>query len=69
MNYKDFAKDGVVAFARCIRVCKKIESTINFPLPPDVTPDTLVDYVGNEFNWQFIPIEVVPVALEDLSND
>ena len=67
MDYKDFAKDGVVAFARCIR--PSTESVINFPLPPDVTPDTLVDYVGNEFQWQFIPIEVVPVALEDLSND
>ena len=69
MDYKDFAKDGVVAFVRCIRRCKNIESTISFPLPPDVTGETLVDYVGNEFQWQFIPFQVVPVALEDLSND
>jgi len=42
-------------------------TTLTIPLPPEVTADTMVDYIGNEFDWQFMPmsVQVVP-AIDDM---
>ena len=49
-----------VAFCTCVRNTTNTSLTIQ--LPPEVTPETVVDYIGNEFNWQFIPMSVQVVA-------
>ena len=52
--------DKFVAFCTCVRNTTNTSLTIQ--LPPEVTPETVVDYIGNEFNWQFIPMSVKVVA-------
>jgi hypothetical protein len=49
-----------IVFCTCIRSTTNTSLTI--PLPPEVTADTMVDYIGNEFDWQFIPmgVQVIP---------
>jgi hypothetical protein len=49
-----------VVFCTCVRNTTNTRLTI--PLPPEVTPEKVIDYIGNEFNWQFIPtgVECVP---------
>jgi len=49
-----------IIFCTCVRSTTNTSLTI--PLPPEVTADTMVDYIGNEFDWQFIPmgVQVVP---------
>jgi len=50
-----------IIFCTCVR--SKTNSTLTIPLPPEVTADAMVDYIGKEFNWQFMPmgVQIVPV--------
>ena len=51
-----------IVFCTCVRPSTNTSLTI--PLPPEVTAETMVDYIGNEFDWQFIPmggVQIVPV--------
>jgi hypothetical protein len=40
---------------------------MTIPLPPEITPETMVDYIGNEFNWQFIPLGVRVVPIDQIN--
>jgi len=44
---------------------------MTIPLPTTVTPETAVDYIGNEFDWQFLPMsyKVVPINEVNISED
>jgi hypothetical protein len=54
-----------IIFCTCVR--PSTNTTLTIPLPPEVTADTMVDYIGNEFDWQFMPmsVQVVP-AIDDM---
>ncbi len=54
-----------VVFCSCIRPSTGTNMTI--PLPPEITPETMVDYIGNEFNWQFIPLGVRVVPIDQIN--
>ena len=58
-----------IVYCHCVRSTTGTEMTI--PLPPTVTPETAVDYVGNEFDWQFLPMsyKVVPINEVNISED
>lgn len=62
-------EEQFIIFCRCIRPSTNTEMTI--PLPPEVTPETVVDYIGNEFDWQFIPmgVQVVPIDQINIIDD
>ena len=54
-----------VMLCNCMRPSTGTEMTI--PLPPGITPETIVDYIGNEFDWQFIPMAMRIVPKDQLS--
>ena len=58
-------EEQFVVFCNCVRPQTGTEMTI--PLPPEVTADTMVDYIGNEFNWQFIPMNVHAVPIDQIN--
>ncbi|WP_348701072.1 hypothetical protein [uncultured Limnobacter sp.] len=57
-------EEQFIIFCHCVRPTTGTEMTI--PLPPEVTPETVVDYIGNEFDWMFIPMGVQVVPVDDL---
>ena len=62
-------EEQFIVFCRCVRPSTNTEMTI--PLPPEVTPETVVDYIGNEFDWHFIPmgVQVVPIDQINIIDD
>ena len=54
-----------IIFCTCVR--STTTTTLTIPLPPEVTAETMVDYIGNEFNWQFIPMGVSIVPIDQLN--
>ena len=54
-----------IIFCTCVR--STTNTTLTIPLPPEVTAETMVDYIGNEFNWQFIPMGVSIVPIDQLN--
>ena len=63
------SNEPFVVFCRCVRNTTGTELT--FPLPPGITPETVVDYIGNEFDWKFIPmdLQVVPISQINIIDD
>ena len=51
-------------------ICKAVRTTTNssikveIPMDECKTPTEAVDYVGNLFNWQFVPLEFAVVTRE-----
>lgn len=51
-------------------ICKAVRPTTNsiikveIPVDECKTPKDAVDYVGNLFNWQFVPLEFTVVTSE-----
>jgi hypothetical protein len=58
-------EEQFIIFCNCLRTTTGTKMTI--PLPPEVTPETVVDYIGNEFDWQFIPLGVQVVPIDQLN--
>ena len=58
-------EEQFIIFCSCWRATTGTKMTI--PLPPEVTPETVVDYIGNEFNWQFIPMNVQVVPIDQIN--
>jgi len=58
-----------IIFCTCVR--STTNTTLTIPLPPEVTAETMVDYIGNAFDWQFIPmgVQVVPRDQANIIND
>jgi len=54
-----------VIFCNCIRPSTGTKMTIR--LPAEITADTMVDYIGNEFDWQFIPLGVQAVPVDQIN--
>ena len=59
-------EEQFVVFCNCVRPQTGTKMTI--PLPPEVTAEMIVDYIGNEFNWQFIPLGFQVVPREAVEN-
>jgi len=59
-------EEKFVILCTCVRNTTNTRLTIL--LPPEVTPETVVDYIGSEFNWQFIPMGVECVPLDQCNN-
>lgn len=51
-------------------ICKAVRPTTNSSIKVEIpvdeckTPTEAVDYVGNLFNWQFVPLEFAVVTSE-----
>ena len=60
-------KEEFVIYCQCVR--PTTSTTMTIPLPQHVTPENVVDYIGNEFNWQFIPMGVQVVPLDELRDE
>ena len=71
-GFDDLEQGEYVLFCHCVRPSTK--SKLTFPLPisihendkKGIADGSLIDYVGEEFNWQFIPVGVTAIPVEQL---
>ena len=45
-----------MAYAKCVRPTTKSKMKVEIPDSVGVNPADIVQWVGEEFNWQWIPI-------------
>ena len=59
-------EEKFVVYCHCVR--PSTGTKLTFPLPAaKITPETLADYVGHEFDWQFIPVGVQAIPIDQLN--
>ena len=57
---------GMAVFAGCVR--PTTGSSLTVKLPPFVGPHDVVEYIGDRFDWGFIPLTVAVLPEDYLNN-